>query len=298
MLLWDLASLVTKVLSLIGIAGVVGGTFSLYLANLLTFFARKHVVKYILLSASVGFLATALFFLIQIGAINQSGFSGVFDLLMFRILVDSSLGYSTGLKLIAFALSAVCAFLFLRLGKNSGTVLFNTVLYGLLIIAIVGLDISFLLTGHVSNLGLLAHAAIGLHVLAVFLWIGSLWPLFSFCHDAARDPAVLEVVMTRFGKIALGIVAVLIATGLGFLSLLLESWSEFITTPYGRGILVKLLLVSALLGLAAINKTRLVPKLAGINGIAYLARSIKLEMILATIILITTSYVTLIIGLD
>lgn len=298
MLTWDLASLATKVIGLAGIAGVVGGTFSLYLASLLSPSVSQPVSRYLMLCASIGFFSTAIFFLVQVGAINQSGFAGIWDWLMFRILADSSLGYSTGLKLVAFALAAGCGFILVCYGNDSSKKLLKKGAYGLLIVAVIALDISFLLTGHVSNLGLLAHAILALHILAVFLWTGSLWPLHSFCQESDRDPLVLGMVMTRFGQIAIGIVAVLIASGLGILYLLLESWSEIFTTAYGRGILFKLLLVIGLLGLAAINKLRLVPNLAGTNGVSLLARSIKLEIVLAMFILIITSYVTLIIGLE
>lgn len=295
--MWSIADVATKTISLLGVASVIGGIFSLFLARRLKAPAVQQVRTYMLVGSAVGFLATAAFFLSQIGAINQQGLIGMLDWQMGQILAQSSLGYSTGLRLGAFLLTLFTVQVFsARSDEQIGgfhlrasQILFTFVL--------AALASSFLLTGHVTSLGTAAHFAIALHVIAVFLWVGSLWPLHSFCSEGSQDIAALESAMMEFGKLAIVIVAVLISAGLFFLYSLLDSWREIVETPYGRGMLLKLTVVSALLLLGALNKFRLVPSLSGPAGNILLARSIKIEMVLASVILALTSYLTVVIGI-
>ena len=293
---WNLASAVSKLASLAGTAGVVGGFFALGLARTFSSATRHRLRIYVLFSAVLGLAATIVFFLVQIGAINQQGFAGIWDIQMGRILADSSLGQSTGLKLLAFLLFALSATLVSLRDRRAMGQVWKAALICIVAIALILLSASFLLTGHVTELGVLPHVAIVLHVLAVFLWIGALWPLLFFCTQLQQQPQELQKVMLLFGAIASGIVAVLIVSGVYFLSQLLDSWSDLIGTAYGRGILFKLSGVSLLLSLAALNKFRLVPQLERAGGTRNLARSIRLEILVALAILLITAVVTVVIG--
>lgn len=295
--MWDLASVAAKVFGLFGIAAVVGGIFSLYLARRLANAATEKVRIYMLAGSAVGFTATAVFFLLQVGAINQRGLGGMLDWQLGQILAQSSLGYSTAIRLGAFLLTAFVVLLNItyQAGHKSDPRLRASQF--LFFLALCSLAYSFLLTGHVTSLGIAAHIAIMLHVIAVFLWIGTLWPLHAFCSLASKDTEALQSVMVGFGKLAMVIVAVLISAGLFLLYSLLESWRDIYETPYGRGILLKLAAVSALLLLGAFNKFRLVPKMIDRNGPKLLARSIKIEMALAGFIFAITSYLTIIVGI-
>ncbi|CAN0605669.1 unnamed protein product, partial [Ectocarpus sp. 12 AP-2014] len=66
----------------------------------------------------------------------------------------------------------------------------------------------------------------------------------------------------RFGQQATLIVPVLIAVGGVFAFLLLGSPQAIFGTAYGQMLLVKLSIVGVVLGIAALNKLRLVPALA------------------------------------
>ena len=295
--MWDIASVAAKVLGLACIAAVVGGSFSLFLARGLDNTAAEKVRAYMLAGSAVGFVATAVFFLLQIGAINQQGLVGMLDWQMGQILAQSSLGYSTGIRLGAFLLTACAILLLTPRSSGQGSEYRLRASQLLFTIILFALASTFLLTGHVTSLGNAAHIAIVLHVTAVFLWIGSLWPLHAFCSAGSQETAALESVMIEFGKLAIGIVLVLVAAGLFFLNSLLESWRDIYETPYGRGMLLKLTGVSGLLLLGALNKFRLVPRLGNPAGKHLLARSIKLEMALASAILTITSYLTIVVGI-
>lgn len=282
---------------MIGIATVVGGIFSLYLARRLERAATEQIKIYMLAGSALGFAAAAVFFLIQIGAINQQGLGGMLDWQMGQVLAQSSLGYGTVTRLGAFLLTACAVQMFVTFRGESKRGIGLRVSQLLFTFALAALASSFLLTGHVTSLGMAAHLAIALHGITVFLWIGALWPLYSFCTSVSIDTDALQSVMVEFGNFAAGIVPILIFCGLFFLYSLLESWHEIYTTPYGRGMLVKLAAVSVPLFLGAIYKLRLVPALKAPFGHSLLARSIKIEMALASLILATTSYLTVVIGI-
>lgn len=295
---WEVASVVGKVLSLAGIAGVVGGMFSLYLSRQLGGGAREAVSNYLLASAVTGIAATFTFFCLQVGAINQRGIGGILDWPMAQILAQSSLGYSTGLRLLGFVMAAIAVLIARQHLTEIKTKRLRLFTYMLSILGLLVLGASFLMTGHVTSLNWMAHIAIALHVFAVFLWIGSLWPLLHFCGLQDRYRTAVQSAMEEFGKFAIGMIAVLVSTGAFFLWQLLESWREIYTTDYGRGMLIKLCGVSVLLLLGATNKFRLVPHLHQPDGMLHLARSIRIEMGVALLILLMTSYLTIVIGIE
>ncbi len=294
--MWDIASVFAKVFSLLGIATVVGGVFSLYLTRRLEKAATQQIKTYMIAGSALGFGATAAFFSIQVGSINQRGLGGMMDWQMGQILAQSSLGYSTIIRLGAFLLTTCAVQLFVTSPEESDKGLRQRSSQLLFMFAICGLAYSFLLTGHVTSQGPAAHLALALHIIMVFLWIGTLWPLHSICTLLSEDTEALRSVMAEFGNLAMGIVSILIFCGMFFLYSLLESWREIYTTPYGRGMLVKFAAVSVLILFGAINKLRLVPELKAPFGSISLARSIKIEMTLAVFIFAVTSYLTVIIG--
>ncbi|MBL4573489.1 MAG: CopD family protein [Gammaproteobacteria bacterium] len=295
---WEVASVVGKVLSLAGVAGVVGGMFSLYLSRHLGSSTREAVSNYLLASAVIGIAATVAFFCLQVGAINQSGIGGILDWPMAQILAQSSLGYSTGLRLLGFVMAAIAVLILRQHLTEVNSKHHRAFAYTLTILAFLALAASFTMTGHVTSLSWTAHIAIALHVFAVFLWIGSLWPLLHFCGLQGQYRTAVQGAMEEFGKFAIGLIAVLVSAGIFFLWQLLESWREIYTTDYGRGMLIKLSGVSVLLLLGATNKFRLVPNLRQPDGMLPLARSIRIEMGVVLLVLLITSYLTIIIGIE
>jgi putative copper resistance protein D len=288
---WDLASVVAKLVSLIAMAAVVGGGFCLYLAPDIESPRRRRILSYVLSGAAAGLLATCLFFLVQVGAINQSGLGGMWDRQMGGILAQSGLGHAAGLRLLGYL--AAVAMVGIQWRPEPGFLHSDPYRVSALLLfagSSVLLGISFPLTGHVATLGLMAQAAIVLHVLGVFLWIGALYPLWLLC--GMQSAGELKGIMQRFGRIALFIVAVLLLSGLYLLTQLLDSVEALVGTRYGQSLLLKLLGVTGLLALAGLNRFFLVPGLEAGKTRAMLKRSILLEMGTALAILAVTAYLT------
>ena len=128
-----------------------------------------------------------------------------------------------------------------------------------------------------------------LHLLAAAFWVGALAPLRR-AGRGAGGAALLH----RFGTIALGAVVALVLAGAALAWLLSGSLAALLGTAYGWTLLGKVAVVSALLGLAALNKLRLVPALAAGDPSAPLAlrRSIAIEGMAVALILLATAALT------
>jgi copper resistance protein D len=102
----------------------------------------------------------------------------------------------------------------------------------------------------------------------------------------------------RFGTLAVAAVSLLVIAGLSMLWMLSHGQPEFWSSGYGTMIAVKLLLVSSLLGAAALNKLWLTPRL--MNGearaVVMLRRSIQFELLTVVLILIVTAGFTSLTG--
>lgn len=125
----------------------------------------------------------------------------------------------------------------------------------------VSIAVSFGLTGHATRdpqWALLALVTI--HLLAVSFWFGALLPLYLLAKPGV-DHVEAARLSHRFGQQASIIVPVLIGVGVGFAYLLLGSPQAVIGTAYGQMLLMKLFVVALVLGIAALNKLRLVPAL-------------------------------------
>lgn len=130
------------------------------------------------------------------------------------------------------------------------------------------------------------------HVLAAAFWVGALLPLHRLA-AVAQDPAAAAV-LERFGRVAAGVVAALVVAGLIMGWWLTGSVMALVTSAYGQVLLVKLAVVAALLGLAALNKWRLVPAFAAGDPRAgpALRRSIRFESTLAVAVVAVTALLT------
>ena len=146
--------------------------------------------------------------------------------------------------------------------------------------------------------GALAAAVLAIHVLAIAYWIGALWPLLHLTRGHEVDRAA--IVLQRFGQIAIGVVAALLAAGAVLAWTMLESPGSLLRTGYGRLLALKLVFVIGLLTLAALNKLRLVPAFAGEQAAAAssLRRSIAAEILLASAIFAATAALTTLVSPD
>ncbi len=151
----------------------------------------------------------------------------------------------------------------------------------LAIIAFVGVGLSLAMTGHAATAPpeLLTRPTIFLHGLGVAFWIGALAPLVALL---SKTSAAALPVVNRFSRIAALAVGVLALTGLALAIVQLEKPSALVETRYGLILSIKLALVLVLLALAALNRFRLTPALAGDHKAAQsLKRSIVLECAIA-----------------
>ncbi|MCK1390955.1 CopD family protein [Bradyrhizobium sp. 1] len=155
----------------------------------------------------------------------------------------------------------------------------------LAIIAFVGVGLSLAMTGHAATAPpeALIRPAIFLHGLGVSIWIGALAPLVAL---VSKPTSATLPVVNRFSRIAALAVGVLALTGLALAIVQLDKPAALVETRYGMILSIKLVFVTGLLALAALNRFRLTPALArGENATPALKRSILLEGAIALAIL-------------
>ncbi|MFO1468404.1 MAG: CopD family protein [Steroidobacteraceae bacterium] len=135
------------------------------------------------------------------------------------------------------------------------------------------------------------------HLAGIAFWLGALVPLWLIAAQDARGHRIAAAAM-RFGRAAVPAIGLLLLAGLAWLWQLLGSSQAAWHSDYARLMVLKLVFVAALLGLGALNKFRLTPRLArGDRGAArQLRRSIQFEILLAATILTVTATMTTLTG--
>jgi len=157
-----------------------------------------------------------------------------------------------------------------------------------------------------ASLVLTGHAAIDMgggfgheinqmaHLTAAGLWLGGLVPLGLLLRRAGRPEGAAYVPLARvalphFSQIGYVAVALLVITGTVNSIMLVGSFRALIATPYGRLLSVKITLFIAMVGLALVNRLRLMPRLSGpeaaIVPLRTLCRSVATEQALGLAIL-------------
>lgn len=99
------------------------------------------------------------------------------------------------------------------------------------------------------------------HLLAAGAWLGALPALARCLRRPPSDDALIRLTQ-RFSVLGMACVSVLLATGIVNALFLVGSFAALLGTPYGKLLIVKLAVFAAMLGLAAINRWRLTPRLA------------------------------------
>lgn len=274
---WTIAAILVKAISYYTALLAMGGPMFLATFPLVSEDVQRFTKRITVGAALVLLVVLGMQFGVRSARISGMGFSGAVDPLMLGFVWESPLGTTA-------------------LWKGAGAILIFTVvthgpfgrftpLIGSLLIAA-----SFTFVGH--SLGdprwLLAILLI-FHLVAAAFWVGALLPL----HRAAHSPFGATL-LHRFGIIAGGTVALLLVVGSVFAFLMIGSFSALFSTAYGWVLILKLTAVMGLMGLAAINKWRLVPALTNKRHRAAddLRRSIKIETILVGLILLFTAALT------
>jgi putative copper export protein len=152
---------------------------------------------------------------------------------------------------------------------------------------------SFALMGHTTmrSVGWLLAPAIVLHVLIAAFWFGSLRPLILVVQNESSLEAAR--VVEQFSRIAVVAVPLILLAGLLMTIRLLPEW-QAISSPYGLGLLGKMLAFAVLMGLAALNKWRLGPVLArGGDAVARrFCMAAAVEWLIIALVLLGTAMLT------
>lgn len=119
--------------------------------------------------------------------------------------------------------------------------------------------------------GVLHPAADILHLLAAAAWVGGLAPLALLLAATGEDAAglaVARIATARFSTLGVASVAVLLFTGIVNTWYLVGSIPALVGTQYGRLLLIKVALFAAMVGIAAINRFWLTPRLVETPSVA------------------------------
>ncbi|WP_151730694.1 copper resistance D family protein [Acinetobacter junii] len=288
---WIYASWLVKVILYLGIACVVGGTFSYFLLGRYVEI-KETILKYITLGTALGLISSILGFFLLIGSFANTGLSGMWDSNYINILVNTPTGHVYIIRSISFALLLI--FMIVKLSK--GTIDISKTEGAIFTILLTPIVLSFSQLGHVTNLPFFAQALLTIHVLVMSLWMGSLYPLWKTSKKINGLP--LKERMHLFGQIAAFIVGILIACGLSSALLLFKDFNTLINTPYGHGFIIKILFVLSILLLAAFNKWYFTPRLQDPKFAKQLGYAILFEMSLGLSILLATGYITTVVGIE
>jgi copper transport protein len=137
------------------------------------------------------------------------------------------------------------------------------------------------------------------HVLSMSAWLGGLVMLLVALPIAVRAlarperTALMADVVSRFSRLAMVAMSLLLLTGIVQSVVLVNSLDAFVETAYGRLVLAKIVLFAALISLGAYNQRRLLPRLRVVAGggeepkraAALLRRSVGYEVGLALVVL-------------
>jgi copper resistance protein D len=282
---WDVAAMFAKAVTYAATFGASGAVFfELYCGTLLRDPQHRLIRRVVGILVGLAAAASVLRILLLAGSMSGA-MSGMFDRSFAGMILSAGEGRASGARIAGLAL-ILCML--------SRKPMFR----GPAIAGAVAASTSFAWVGHIHGLAPNAAASLllCLHLLCAAFWLGALPPLYIIATGA--NTAQIAAAAARFGKIAVRVVAVLLAAGASLLLILIGSAAQFWASDYGRMMAVKLLAVAALLGLAAWNKLALTPRLvrgepAAATG---LRRSLLAEMAVGAFILLTTAALTTLTG--
>ena len=217
-----------------------------------------------------------------IGAARLAGsFGGVFDASLQTMLLQSSVGTASAVRLAGLALLLTRLRVSGRAAAALGTV------------GVAAVVASFTLMGHTTShepRWALA-ALLALHLCVIAFWFGALVPLRIVV--AAEESAVAAVIVKRFSRVAAWLVPLILVAGVLLAALLLPGLSS-IGTPFGLALVAKLVGFVVLLGFGAANYRLLGPRLASGGAPAALAlrRSVAAEWLMIVAVLMITAVLT------
>lgn len=243
--------------------------------------AYDPICRYARLSIRAGIVLTIIQHLLTPIRMTAT-LSGVWDLSLQTMLLQSDAGIAHGLRLVGLLILAGALRTFAaRRIAIAGSV-------GALCVIV-----SFLLMGHTaSHEGrLVLVVALVIHLLVLTIWFGSLVPFYvvTDCENPRTSVAILQ----RFSRYAVWAVPMIFVAGVAMASLLLSSLADLME-PYGMLLIVKTTLFAVVMLLAALNKWRFTPGIAAGDHAAQraLKRSVVLEWAGLVIVIGVTTFMT------
>lgn len=199
--------------------------------------------------------------------------AGLAELQAWKVAGATSFGLSALLALVA-AICALTAWLVSSLFFRRLAALAALVLLG----------VSLAASGHASSAPpvWLARPAVWMHALGIVLWVGALLPLARSLQDV-RNTGLLRL----FSQIIPVVLLALFLSGVLLVYLQLDAPSSLWHTDYGRVLVLKLALLTVLLGLGAYNRYRLTGPVLDAQDAASrrMRRVVYIECLLAVAIL-------------
>jgi copper transport protein len=152
-------------------------------------------------------------------------------------------------------------------------------------LALAGVGIALAASGHAAAAApqILTRPAMLVHGIAVAFWIGALLPLAFTMRSAERQSSEL----LRFSRAIPLTIAALVASGAMLAVIQIKQFDALWTTSYGLVLCAKLVAVLVLIGLAAVNRYALTPRVVAGDPIATqrLVRSIAIELVVVAVVL-------------
>jgi copper transport protein len=254
--------------------GIGGAFFRAWIADARSAATRSAAARPVLVALLAGLLAAPVSIVLQGLDALALPLSAASQTSVWAAGLDTSYGRTA----IASALALIAA-------MSSAAINSPGIARGLSLVGLAGVGLAFALSGHASTAApqLVSRPAVALHGIGVAFWIGSLLPLSA----SVRKSGAAQQALARFSRVIPIPLALLVASGAWLAVVQLGRVDALWTTSYGKVLACKLVVVAGLLGLAALNRYRLVPKLAGEGGAAArpLARSLALEFVLALVVL-------------
>ncbi|RAJ92910.1 copper resistance D family protein [Aliidiomarina maris] len=267
--LWTVASIVMLAIIFWLNATIIATPYIAKLSGQATPLMNKKagVITILLLSASL------MYFMFIVGDLADAGLSGMFDPMYMEFIQTGPIGQFVLLQIGAAVLWLVVAVVGLP---------------PIRVLAYMGaaalMSWSFLGMGHSAEAAWWAKLAFLIHLLAAWLWFGSLHGLRHLATSV--PPAKARRIMETFGShMSIAVPALIIAGMLMYRSATGQWIPALPFNSYTFVLAAKLLLVGLILVMAAIHKFKLVPQLDGALAAHRLKQSITVEMLLAVLII-------------
>ena len=282
---WDVAAVFAKAVTYAATFGAAGAVFfSFYCGSVLRDAQRGLIRRLIAILVVAAAAASVLRILLLAGSMSAD-VAGMFNATFAGMILRAGEGRASGVRIAGLAL------MLFTLSKNPA-------FRAPAIVGAVAASTSFAWVGHIHALvpNTAPSLLLSLHLLSAAFWLGALPPLLIIVTDA-HEPQIAAAA-ARFGKLALRVVALLLAAGASLLFMLIGSAGPFWASDYGRMMAIKLLAVAALLSLAAWNKLALTPELlqGDTRAMVKFRRSLLTEMSIGVLILMTTAAFTTLTG--